>query len=45
MEIMRWCSWPPLASKKYKVRLVVRRLEWCDLVWEGIEKVGVRWQD
>jgi hypothetical protein len=27
-------------SNKYEVRLVVRRLQGCDLVWEGIERVG-----
>lgn len=37
--MMRWCSWPPLVLKKYKVS----SLEGCNLVWEGIERAGVRW--
>lgn len=38
--MMRWRPWPPLLSKKYEVRLVVRKLEWCDLVPEGADKGG-----
>ncbi|KAL5545684.1 hypothetical protein UlMin_005371 [Ulmus minor] len=33
--MMKWRPWPPLVTKKYEVRLVVRRLEGCDLVREG----------
>lgn len=35
---MRWRPWPPLVSRKYEVRLVVRRLEGCDLLRECAEK-------
>ncbi|PON98370.1 EEIG1/EHBP1 N-terminal domain containing protein [Trema orientale] len=35
VKMMRWRPWPPLVTKKYEVRLVVRRLEGCDLVREG----------
>lgn len=38
--MMRWRPWPPLVTKKYEVRLVVRRLEGCDLVRAGAEKGG-----
>lgn len=39
---MRWRPWPPLVTKKYDVRLVVRRLEGCcnDLVREGSGELG-----
>ncbi|XP_062112384.1 uncharacterized protein LOC133823563 isoform X2 [Humulus lupulus] len=40
VKMMRWRPWPPLAAKKYEVRLVVRRLEGCDLVREGAGGVG-----
>lgn len=36
--MMRWRPWPPLVSKKYEVKLVVKRMEGCDLVPDGIEK-------
>lgn len=36
--MMRWRPWPPLVSKKYEVKLVVRRLEGCDLVRPSAEK-------
>ncbi|GMI71117.1 hypothetical protein like AT3G11760 [Hibiscus trionum] len=47
--MMRWRPWPPLVSKKYEVKLLVRRLEGWDLVaegWEKLEKlkVEVRWK-
>ncbi|KAM6547775.1 hypothetical protein CsatB_019451 [Cannabis sativa] len=35
VKMMKWRPWPPLPAKKYEVRLVVRRLEGCDLVREG----------
>ncbi|KAE8666112.1 pentatricopeptide repeat-containing family protein [Hibiscus syriacus] len=44
VKMMRWRPWPPLVSKKYEVKLVVRRLEGWDLVgegWEKLEKVKV----
>ncbi|KAG6638196.1 hypothetical protein I3843_10G019300 [Carya illinoinensis] len=41
VKMMRWRPWPPLVSKKYEVRLVVRSLEGCDLVREGTDKGGV----
>ncbi|KAJ6382392.1 hypothetical protein OIU77_030944 [Salix suchowensis] len=34
--MMRWRPWPPLVSKKYVVRLVVRRMEGWDLVREAV---------
>ncbi|KAL4606694.1 hypothetical protein ACB092_09G122400 [Castanea dentata] len=40
VKMMRWRPWPPLVTKKYEVRLVVRRLEGCDLVRAGAEKGG-----
>lgn len=51
--MMKWRPWPPLVSRKYEVRLIVRRLEGCDLVRECPEKgvcevkkltVEVRWK-
>lgn len=55
VKMMRWRPWPPLVSKKYEVKLVVRRLEECDLAREGaapapaaekLEKLAVeiRWK-
>ncbi|KAE8726498.1 pentatricopeptide repeat-containing family protein [Hibiscus syriacus] len=49
VKMMRWRPWPPLVSKKYEVKLIVRRLEGWDLVGEGWEKlekvkVEVRWK-
>ena len=50
--MMRW-RWPPLVSRKYEVRLIVRRLEGCDLLRECAEKepsevrkltVEIRWK-
>ncbi|KAH0971800.1 hypothetical protein GBA52_023956 [Prunus armeniaca] len=35
VKMMRWRPWPPLTTKKYEVRLVVRRLEGWDLVREA----------
>lgn len=34
--MMRWRPWPPLVSKKYEVRLVVRRMEGWDVVREAV---------
>ncbi|KAJ7976224.1 EEIG1/EHBP1 N-terminal domain containing protein [Quillaja saponaria] len=53
VKMMKWRPWPPLVSRKYEVRLIVRRLDGCDLVWEGEEKgssevrrftVEIRWK-
>ncbi|XP_062166231.1 uncharacterized protein LOC133872668 [Alnus glutinosa] len=48
VKMMKWRPWPPLVSKKYEVRLVVRRLEGGDLVREGVEKavltVEIKWK-
>ncbi|EOY08523.1 hypothetical protein QUC31_010824 [Theobroma cacao] len=49
VKMMRWRPWPPLVSKKYEVKLIVRRLEGWDLVGEGSEKsqkltVEIRWK-
>ncbi|GKV29722.1 hypothetical protein SLEP1_g38625 [Rubroshorea leprosula] len=45
VKMMRWRPWPPLVSRKYEVRLVVRRLEGCDLAekWERLA-VEIRWK-
>ncbi|KAG6693851.1 hypothetical protein I3842_09G022400 [Carya illinoinensis] len=40
-KMMRWRPWPPLVSKKYEARLVVRRLEGWDLERESADKGGV----
>lgn len=49
--MMRWRPWPPLVTKKYEVRMGVRRLEGCDLVREsageaelGKLTVEIRWK-
>ncbi|KAL3625114.1 hypothetical protein CASFOL_030568 [Castilleja foliolosa] len=50
VKIMRWRPWPPLISKKYGVKLAVKRLECGDWVPEGAEKdngalsVEIRWK-
>ncbi|PPE02468.1 hypothetical protein GOBAR_DD00452 [Gossypium barbadense] len=49
VKMMRWRPWPPLVSKKYEVKLMVRRLEVWDLKREGEEKpekltVEIRWK-
>ncbi|KHG09255.1 Structural maintenance of chromosomes flexible hinge domain-containing 1 [Gossypium arboreum] len=49
VKMMRWRPWPPLVSKKYEVKLIVRRLEGWDLKREGEEKpekltVEIRWK-
>lgn len=51
VKMMRWRPWPPLVTKKYEVRLVVRRLEGSDLVREsaggaelGKLTVEIRWK-
>ncbi|XP_057978626.1 uncharacterized protein LOC131165024 [Malania oleifera] len=38
VKMMRWRPWPPPVTKKYEVRLVVRRLEGCDWVRGGAGK-------
>ncbi|GFY93373.1 hypothetical protein Acr_08g0018620 [Actinidia rufa] len=40
VKMMRWRPWPPLLTKKYEVRLVVRRLEGYDPVGVDAEKAG-----
>ncbi|KAJ6303926.1 hypothetical protein OIU77_017744 [Salix suchowensis] len=35
VRMMRWRPWPPLVSKKYEVRLIVRRMEGWDRVREA----------
>ncbi|KAL4311449.1 hypothetical protein GQ457_01G014670 [Hibiscus cannabinus] len=49
VKMMRWRPWPPLVSKKYEVKLIVRSLEGWDLKGEGQEKpekltVEIRWK-
>ncbi|KAJ6756167.1 hypothetical protein OIU79_028555 [Salix purpurea] len=36
VRMMRWRPWPPLVSKKYEVRLIVRRMEGWDRVREAV---------
>ncbi|GLT94824.1 hypothetical protein SLE2022_125440 [Rubroshorea leprosula] len=45
VKMMRWRPWPPLVSRKYEVKLVVRRLEECDPAekWDKLA-VEVRWK-
>lgn len=47
--MMRWRPWPPLVSRKYQVRLVVRKLLGCDLLRESAPNgsrftVEVKWK-
>ncbi|XP_071721618.1 uncharacterized protein, partial [Rutidosis leptorrhynchoides] len=35
VKMMRWRPWPPLAARKYEVKLILKRLEGLDLVREG----------
>ncbi|TKY61902.1 hypothetical protein E2542_SST11755 [Spatholobus suberectus] len=49
VKMMRWRPWPPLVSRKYEVRLVVRRLQGCDLLRDAAREgsrlvVEVRWK-
>ncbi|KAK9041363.1 hypothetical protein V6N11_016466 [Hibiscus sabdariffa] len=49
VKMMKWRPWPPLVSKKYEVKLIVRRLEGWDSVREGAEMpekltVEIRWK-
>ncbi|PPS04539.1 hypothetical protein GOBAR_AA16108 [Gossypium barbadense] len=49
VKMMRWRPWPPLLSKKYEVKLIVRRLEGWDPVRESTDKpekltVEIRWK-
>lgn len=45
--MMKWRPWPPLTTRKYEVRLVVRRLEGWDQAPDGGENkltVEIRWK-
>ncbi|KAL8132140.1 hypothetical protein AgCh_007872 [Apium graveolens] len=52
VKMMRWRPWPPLVSKKFQVKLVVKSLEgWCfsggDLLHAGAHKecvVEIKWK-
>ncbi|MBA0687761.1 hypothetical protein Goari_015269 [Gossypium aridum] len=49
VKMMRWRPWPPLSSKKYEVKLIVRRLEGWGPVRESTDKpekltVEIRWK-
>ncbi|KAM5559290.1 hypothetical protein ABKV19_020772 [Rosa sericea] len=53
VKMMKWRPWPPLNTRKYEVRLVVRRLEGWDLVRQEEEEedsgeskltVEIRWK-
>ncbi|XP_057423461.1 uncharacterized protein LOC130717297 [Lotus japonicus] len=44
----KWRPWPPLVSRKYEVKLLVRTLQGCDLLREGAREgmfaVEIRWK-
>ncbi|KAK7396783.1 hypothetical protein VNO78_17941 [Psophocarpus tetragonolobus] len=47
--MMRWRPWPPLLSKKYQLRLVVRSLHGCHLLRDAAQEaspfvVEIRWK-
>ncbi|CAJ1967303.1 unnamed protein product [Sphenostylis stenocarpa] len=49
VKMMRWRPWPPLVSKKYEVRLVVKTLtlQGCDLVRSAADKglvLQIKWK-
>ncbi|KAF5737397.1 hypothetical protein HS088_TW13G00277 [Tripterygium wilfordii] len=48
VKMIRWRPWPPLVSRKYEVKLVVRRLDGWDLAREGTGEgrltVEIRWK-
>ncbi|XP_016182131.1 uncharacterized protein LOC107624170 isoform X2 [Arachis ipaensis] len=49
VKMMRWRPWPPLVARKYEVRLVVRKLEGCDLLQFDSQEsprltVEIRWK-
>ncbi|KHN35920.1 hypothetical protein glysoja_037806 [Glycine soja] len=49
VKMMRWRPWPPLVSKKYEVKLVVKTLtlQGCDLVRTSAEKgfvLQIKWK-
>ncbi|KAE8671669.1 pentatricopeptide repeat-containing family protein [Hibiscus syriacus] len=49
VKMMKWRPWPPLVSKKYEVKLIVRRLEGWNPVREGSENpekltAEIRWK-
>ncbi|CAI9783363.1 unnamed protein product [Fraxinus pennsylvanica] len=50
VKMMKWRPWPPLISRKYKVKLTVQSLEGGDWMHEGAEKdngglaVEIRWK-
>ncbi|KAG2317995.1 hypothetical protein Bca4012_069035 [Brassica carinata] len=48
VKMMKWRPWPPLVTRKYEVKLSVRRLEGWDLAREEPEKerlrVEIRWK-
>ncbi|XP_027352086.1 uncharacterized protein LOC113862957 isoform X2 [Abrus precatorius] len=48
VKMMRWRPWPPLLSKKYQLRLVVRTLKGCDLLRDALHQgsrlvLQIRW--
>ncbi|CAH8356767.1 unnamed protein product [Eruca vesicaria subsp. sativa] len=48
VKMMKWRPWPPLVTRKYEVKLTVRRLEGLDLMSSAAEKerltVEIRWK-
>ncbi|XLU75961.1 hypothetical protein S245_035014 [Arachis hypogaea] len=49
VKMMRWRPWPPLVARKYEIRLVVRKLEGCDLLQFDSQEspkltVEIRWK-
>lgn len=45
-KMMRWRPWPPILSKKFEVRLVVRKIEGLEAIGEGdrVLMAEVRWK-
>ncbi|RDX76863.1 hypothetical protein CR513_43101, partial [Mucuna pruriens] len=49
VKMMKWRPWPPLVSKKYQVRLIVRTLRGCDLLRDAAHQpsrlvIEIRWK-
>ncbi|EOA32949.1 hypothetical protein CARUB_v10016277mg [Capsella rubella] len=50
VKMMKWRPWPPLVTRKYEVKLAVKKLEGWDLVREGVPEkeerltVEIRWK-
>ncbi|KAL2345317.1 hypothetical protein Fmac_006602 [Flemingia macrophylla] len=49
VKMMRWRPWPPHASRKYEVRLIVQSLQGCDLLRDAARQgsrfaLQIRWK-